>query len=183
MLILGIDPGARETGVAVVDFGDRRAGPRLVISTTVRSTAPTAVYLPVPADYLAAIVETIGPIVNALPRVDGVAVEDVVAPNLHMERAAYSTGPIVATAQVSGWCLGLLAEHWPLAIRVPPHGNGGAPLGAYPPQLVSDTERRNPNWRIRPGGDKAKLRHERSAYDVARVGHRLHTSTTRPTLR
>lgn len=183
MLILAIDPGARETGIAVVEFDDRGTGGRgkLIASATVRS-ADTGTYLPVPDEYLAAVQYAVTSAVEAGVRV--AAIEDTKPPNWHMGRAAYSPDALIATAQVAGWCRGYLSAA-PLdrpPLMVPPHGNGAGPLGSYPSELVSATERRDPTWRVRVGGAKAKLRHERSAYDVARAGHRLYAAPPRPTL-
>lgn len=165
MIVLGIDPGALATGIVIVDFTAPTI-PDLLAHTTIRRTTTGPEYLPVELDYLEQIYAVV-----ARARVDVIGVEDVTPPNLHMARAAYNTGPVLATAIVAGYCTSFAAHG--RIIQVPPHGNGGGPLGGYPGELVSERERLQPNWIRRTSGDKAALRHERSAFDVARMAHRL----------
>ena len=174
MRIAAIDPGTVETGIAVVEFGP---APRLLHSCTVARADRTAPLLP----YLEMVYDNVRGYLTR-DAVDLVAIEDVVAPTLRMERAAYKPGPILETAIVAGFCLSF--HH--TTILVAPDGNGAGPLGNYPTELVSDRERQHPNWRIRLGSDShGHLRHERSAYDVARRGYQLrahaHTLTPKPT--
>ena len=174
MRIAAIDPGTVETGIAVVEFG---GGHRLLHSCTVARADRTTPLLP----YLETIHDTIRGHIEH-DAVDMVAIEWIVEPTLRMERAAFKPGPILETAIVAGYCLSF--HH--TVITVAPDGNGAGPLASYPRQLVSDRERQHPNWRIRLGSDShGRLRHERSAFDVARRGYQLrahaHTITPKPT--
>lgn len=165
MIVIGIDPGARDTGIAVVAFDGNT--PALVSHCTVsRDIYAEGVYLPVAQDYLERIYAAI-----AAESADIIGVEGVVPPNLHMGRAAFKTSPILATAIVSGYCQSF-GKHGRIIV-VPPDGNGAGPLGAYPTTLVSPRERTHIRWRTNTGDNNGQLRHERSAYDVARIAHRL----------
>jgi hypothetical protein len=82
------------------------------------------------------------------------AVEDVVAPNPHVR--VTNVAALLGTAKVVGM---VLAVH-PTAILVRPGGHGSAPLASYPPNLVGDRER----------AGSGRLKHARSAYDVAGAG-------------
>ena len=169
MLITAIDPGAKETGIAVVEFTEPGYTPRLVRSVTINRGGLDKPILP----YLERVHQAV-----ELDTPDLLAIETVVAPTLPMGRAAFRPGPLLDTAIVAGFCVSF--HH--TVVMVPPEGNGAGPLASYPEVLVSARERAHPNWRGRLGSDcHGRLRHERSAYDVARRGHQLrrtaHTRT------
>lgn len=177
MIVVGVDPGARHTGIAVLDTtlangpgGYPPAGgvPHLLASTTVTRTddgpltEPPAAYL---LDVLAAIVEVVRDETrpfDGLGSVDLIAVEGVTAPHWHNRGKASPIRPdaIIGTAIVYGAVLG---RAWGIPlVTVPPGRNGHAlPLTAYPAPLATT------------GRGQDKRRHERSAYDVA---HRAATT-------
>lgn len=164
MRVLGVDPGARDTGI-VLRAGDRllhaetltRAGEELF---TGRGPGVGPVHL--------------GHLNRALDRVwadtggwDLAGIECVVAPSPHVNRrngnAVIDVRPLLAAAIVLGDLQRHLADLAPV-VWVPPGHNGSGALASYPPQLVSDAERRHGLNRIGEGG---KLRHVRSAWDVS----------------
>jgi hypothetical protein len=170
MIVVGVDPGARSTGLAVVAFTGSTA--RLVTSATITRPIvdgenllhPCPPYL---ADVQAAIREA-----TRLGDVELVAVENVNRPRQHLggERARGGKGgaaadptALLATAVVLGAVLG---RSWAPAevVVVAPNGHGAGPVGAYPPEL------RGPRERLHAVGTGVK-RHERAAYDVARGAH------------
>lgn len=163
--VLGVDPGGRDTGIILVD-GVRVGG---------RSVRSPGELLPVDQGYIQAVLSEIGGLVagSSAPHEVVVCVEGVTRPSWHVQAsasrgaAANPTG-LIAAAVVLGAVLGT----YPNAVVVPPGGNGSRPLGAYPAGLVSDGERRKSGWELRVGG--GKLRHQRSAWDVAFKGHDLH---------
>lgn len=173
MIVLGINPGPRSTGLAIVAFDP--AGPRLVWDFIVHRAGPAQdPALPVPLRYLDRIYA-----VAAEIRVDVIGVEDITPParstfNRPATVSTSDTAPILASSIVSGYCLtfGQLAH----IVAVPEHDSHGAgPLGSYPESMVAADERRNPLWRTRTGTGHAPLRHARAAYDVARMAHRMTT--------
>lgn len=160
-IVLGVDPGLRETGLALVD------GRTLLAAGTVTRDGP-----PVPIgrqltgvdgltylDRLGSTLDGLEQLVVA-PRRLLVAVEDVVNPSPHMG----TTNPagIIATAVALGYVIG-----WAEAIdgvelvTVRPARNGAGIAAQYPAQLLDR------GGKVSPGG---KRRHERSAYDVALAG-------------
>ncbi|WNO28428.1 RuvC-like resolvase [Corynebacterium phage PSonyx] len=163
--VLGVDPGGRDTGIILVD-GSRVAG------CSVRSPGEL---LPVDQGYIQAVLAEVGELIASTSGDVVVCVEGVTRPSWHVQAsasygaAANPTG-LIAAAVVLGAVLGA----YPGAVVVPPGGNGSRPLGAYPAGLVSDGERRKSGWELRVGG--GKLRHQRSAWDVAFKGHDLHVS-------
>ncbi|MCA1841749.1 MAG: hypothetical protein LC792_00905 [Actinobacteria bacterium] len=137
-LIIGVDPGAAETGVVV------RRGDDLVSAVVIdrRPGQPLAVYL-------ASVLRVL-----RVVAVEGatIAVEDVTPPNPHMGMIA--VGGLIGTAAVLGAVLG---AH-PGAVVVPAGGNGSGPLCAYPPSLRPTRGK---------GAGYDRLRHARSAWDIA----------------
>ena len=143
---IGVDPGARYTGVVVRrgnDLLDHRTYTR--VST---GELPDRAYLRRIVLDLMDLVELHGA---------GVAVEGVQKPSPFMGKTgnvSFSnvTG-ILGTAAVWGAVVAVLP-----AQIVPPGKNGSAPMRAYPVELRPTSGR---------GAGKDKLRHERSAWDVA----------------
>ena len=155
-MIVGVDPGARNT--AVLSISDSGA----VFAVTVHNEGPL---LPVPRDYLTRVVQEIHDMTRGVDEAVTVRVEGVTRPNWHVAKAAgggSASNPeaLLGTAQV----LGAVLSHFPCEV-VAPGGHGSKPMGAYPPELVSDGERRRPGWELRVG--TGKLRHQRSAWDIA----------------
>lgn len=145
---MGIDPGARNTGVVV------RQGIVLLDFETVIRVGPEDLPL---AGYLQ---EVLRVVLGFWQKhvADMVAVEAVVAPSPFQGR---ESGPgfsnldgILGTAMV----VGAVEGFFPHAISVPPARMGQAPLSAYPDALRPTAGK---------GKGKDKLRHVRSAWDVA----------------
>lgn len=163
-IVLGVDPGAKDTGICVV------RGREVLASETVTTAGE---WFPADCDYLQEVVATIiRRLGHYVPgEIALVAVETITKPNWHMGRGGAAANPtaLLATAQVLG---AVLAHPWPVPIvTVRPNKNGSQPLGTYPPELVSAAERRATNWQLKIG--TGKLKHQRSAFDVALAGRRI----------
>lgn len=182
MIVVGVDPGSRDTGIAVVDVGPTIAYtvPTLLASFTVHRPDDGSDLLEVPSGYLqdvnAAILSALRPgghpvssrlaeLIPGRPPAELIAVERVTRPSWQVRRgstsgrggaAADPTG-IMATAIVLGAILG---RAWTVPlVAVAPKGNGKLlPLTAYPEPLATN------------GKGHDKRRHERAAYDVACLG-------------
>jgi len=154
--VLGIDPGARATGLCVL------SGDQIVAHQTITSEGEL---FPAERRYVLAVLEA-GATLLQIHDVDLVAVETITRPSWHMKgRAAVDPTALLATAEVLGAVLGV---DWPVNVtQIRPNKNGSQPLGTYPGVLVSSGERRTAGWEARIGG--GQLRHARSAYDVARL--------------
>lgn len=178
-LILGIDPGAKGTGFALVNpavWDTTRAllgvhgRPELLWSTTVRNE-DGPLDLRVDPNYLrtcvATMLEVLTDHADQARRVS-VAVEGIVAPNPHVGM----TNPtaILVAATVFGAIIGRAPANDTVVIR--PGGNGSLPFGTYPGVLVSPAERRQAGWEYRPAGAGTR-KDQRSAYDVARAAQPL----------
>lgn len=160
--VLGIDPGARSTGLCVLSDGE------ILAHQTVTSEGDI---FPAQRRYVLNVVSTAASLYEAINvhstyDIDLVAIETITRPSWHMKgRAAVDPSALLATAEVLGAILG---HAWPVdVIQVRPSKNGSRPLGAYPDELISPAERRKKGWEHRIGG--GQLRHARSAYDVARL--------------
>lgn len=161
---VGVDPGGRHTGVVA------RAGDQLLYKALVSCTPDITFDW-----YLAEVVDTVRRARDHArdvliahdthPRTGLlVGVEDINDPTPQMGIA--SIRGLIDTAQV----LGAVAAHF-VVTRIPPAGHGSNPLSTYPNALVGhETEGRG------------RLRHVRSAWDIAGVTHRIHqlTTTTQP---
>lgn len=168
MIVVGVDPGAVETGVAIADTRSRR----LLGSATFRrgGTWSGAQMVEVPPEYVEAVVAGVLAAIGD----DGdppelLVVEAVKRPSWRVAGKVKPTDPsaIIATAVVFG---ALLGRSWRVPLVSCPVGqNGSRPFGHYPDALVSAAERRRSGWELFPAGD-GQLRHERSAYDVAMSG-------------
>jgi hypothetical protein len=154
--VLGIDPGARSTGLCVLSDGE------ILAHQTVTSEGDIF-----PTDRLYVLdVLAVAEEILTDHKIGLVAVETIIRPNWHMNgRAAADPTALLATAEVLGAIKG---HHWPVdVVQIRPNKNGSRPLGAYPDELISPAERRKKGWEHRIGG--GQLRHARSAYDVARL--------------
>lgn len=177
MIVVGVDPGARQTGLAVAVVTGayaNGAGVSLLGSTTVTRDDRIADLLEPDERYLALVLGAIRDAVTG-HKPDVIAVELVSRPRQHLNGgrarggkggAAADPTALMATATVIGAVFG---RSWAPAdlVRVPPGGNGSRPVGAYPVEL------RGPRESLHTVGT-GQLRHERSAYDVAISGSRLH---------
>lgn len=161
MIVLGIDPGARWSGLAVIDTEQRFPFP-LLASTTIDRGANTGPLERPPRWYVTGVVAAA---VQAVAEygVELVAVEGIRKPGGHAKgRKGHLIDPaaIMGTAVVFG---ALFGRSWSVPVTaVPPGGNGqGLPLFRYPEPIATK------------GLGNDKRRHERSAYDVACQGRTL----------
>lgn len=153
LAVVGIDPGGRESAVVV------RRGPLLVASQVLKRAGagklPDSRYLgqvvDVAGDYVAANLE------NGQRPV--VAVEGVEEPSWYMNGkvSPANMGGLMATCMV----LGAIMAVFPDAVVVRPRRHGQAAISAYPEELRP----------VRGSGKgKDRLRHARSAWDIAQHG-------------
>lgn len=171
VVVIGVDPGARATGIVV------RAGQELLAHTVVERPADGDLPGGVTPAYLADVAAQARAYV-ATHRAAVVAVENVVEPNPHVNRRRGSAVINVAGILGAAVVLGHLHATFPGLVLVRPARNGSQLLAAYPAELVTAAERRQ--GLNRPAGDSAVIRHARSAWDVAGTGalaHRLDTAT------
>ncbi len=149
--VLGVDPGGRFTGLClrspdggVVEFA--------VLDRNDYTNSD---------GYRRAVVNAVRNLAGLGLRVPStVAVEDLNPPSPHM--GMVSVQGLLGTGVILGAVL-TAADPLGGAIRVPPSGHGGKPLVAYPPELHGARE-----TNLRQVGT-GKLRHARSAYDIAGV--------------
>lgn len=155
--VIGIDPGGRSTGLVLLS-GDRLIDAD-VIERKGKDRVPEASYL-VTVRYAVLSLErqSQGPPL--------VCVEGLKAPNAYHDgkRKPISPLDLVGPAMV----LGMVLAEWPEAVVVPPGGNGSRDWFAYPEQIRQ------------PIGGKGsdRMRHARSAYDVAVKGLTLEVLRT-----
>ncbi|MEM9465268.1 MAG: hypothetical protein AAGA90_07830 [Actinomycetota bacterium] len=161
--IAAFDPGSRSTGaVALLPNGDvfrhrvwsRRDGAS--ITGYARWVAKQATDLAVDLE------REIYPAPSATFRI-AFAVEGIVAIVPQARRRPINPMPLVETGVVLGAIAHAFGED---LVVVRPGNHGGNELGYYPAELVTDAERRLDGWQLRVG-KTSKLRHARSAYDVA----------------
>jgi hypothetical protein len=159
MIVLGVDPGAKETGLVLV-----RDGGLVGSSVVLRQRCSLPVYL--------------GDVLNAaetrwagqpLPfgRPDLVAVEDVTTPKYFRGKPLLKPDYLIPLSAVMGAVIAWARGCGMPCVLVPPGHNGQGPLSAYPSELVGARER--------SGG--GILRHCRSAWDVALAGPGLLATT------
>lgn len=165
MIVVGMDPGARSTGVVLVEIGARHTVASLLHRVTLeRRDEPL---LDVSPGYLANVVGIVRDTIALAPAaVDLVAVEGIKRPGQFLGGtharggkggAAADPSALMATAVVLGAILG---RSWaPAELLVLPPGSNGSRLSAHYPAELLDRD-----GIARPGG---KRRHERSAYDCA----------------
>jgi hypothetical protein len=183
-LILGVDPGARATGLVVLNsLGNlvthnviERPADEHVLAWCNRCTEAAQRLLLTALGFgpdahlhrdpdLNDLVDDLHPVV--------LAIEAVVEPNPHRNRAngkaIINTGGIIDTAAVFGAFANFPGTGPGIAVR--PGGHGSQPYATYPDELITPAERRAKGWRLRPAGQSSTIRHARSAYDVARTVH------------
>lgn len=164
MIVVGVDPGARDTGIAVVDYTLLTGRvPTLLASVTITrerdgsDLTDLAAGRPYLTNVLSAVVATCQDYA-----VDGIAVEGVKRPSARIKGKVKPVDPaaIIATAAVAGAIAGRTWSN-PLVV-VPPKGNGMLLPPAHYPEPI----------RPKSIAGKDNRRHERSAYDVAMMGAR-----------
>lgn len=149
--VLGVDPGARYTGVCLRD-GDCL----LFSSTFVRpKEMDPVVWARLCVEEIKAVLVEHGSTVTKM------AVEGVVAPKGFKggKQAPINPGPIV----MAGVVLGAVAGTWTDALVVPPGKNGSQHITHYPPELVG----RRPTGLPGSSNGAGTRGHEQSAWDVA----------------
>lgn len=163
--IVGIDPGGRDTGIVAINSRDEVLTHRVLHRET-DDVIPDAGYV------RQVLHETIGVANWLLLDTDEVlvAVEGVTAPNPQLRRRDGNslTNPagIIGAAMV----LGGLVGYWTKAIVIPPGRNGSHVLDGYPLELRPTRGK---------GRGQDRLRHARSAFDVARAARYVaHTTRT-----
>ena len=159
---VGIDPGARWTGVVV-----RRRDSLLWHHVVDRSKSP---------DYLADVEVAIVRAAYAVAEADvWYAVEDVVPPCGFKDGRRQFARPadILALGQTLGWVrhVVLTLTSPSRLVLVPPGGHGGNLLRLYPEALVSAAERRHGLHRVAPAS--SAVSHAREAWDVAGAAPRV----------
>lgn len=150
--VLGLDPGARYTGVVLRD-GDAV----LLATTLVRVLDDTD-----PVAWMRLVVQEVRAILfTCCPPETRIGIEGVSAPKgfKNGERAPINPGPIL----FAGVVMGGLAMAWPDATIIPPGGNGSQHITNYPPALVG----RRPADLAGSSNAAGTRDHEQSAYDVA----------------
>lgn len=159
---VGVDPGGRATGIVV-----RRGTELLWWAVLEREGDDDPVRgVGVAARTVEMVLAGIGTALHHAGPGAHLAVEGVTAPVPHINGKVriIDPAPTIAAAVVLG---GILALH-PKAVVVPPNRHGHGLLMAYPPELVTDAERRS--GLRREAGQSALVRHARSAWDCAGAG-------------
>lgn len=186
MIVVGVDPGARWTGVvarhrrellhhAVVEnpAEDRSVGAGYggAVCRAIRD----AVEVSGRGDVVSALQGPCEPSPHVMRPGRGdvvIAVEDVRAPSPHVRRAdgrsLTNPGPIIETGVLLGWIMASfqLIE----VVIVQPGGNGSQAAATYPRELFTDREWGNLSMLRRQLADAPQssiMRHARSAWDVA----------------
>jgi hypothetical protein len=149
--VIGIDPGARYTGVVVRD-GDVV----LHSSTLVRPQTMSS-----GTEWALVVVSEVERILQDYPAMIPTAVEGVSDPKgfKHGQRAAINPKDIIRAAIV----LGAVVARWPKTIVIPPGGNGSQHYTYYPSELIGRRPKELPGSTNGAGTRD----HEQSAYDVA----------------
>lgn len=148
LVILGVDPGAKETGLALIE-GDA------VLDHFVASR-PRVTDLVDPL-YAAYVLKAADVLLDGLTQdLDAVAIEDLRAPNPHVR--VTNPGPAIAAGVIAGALIGWADRRGVRVVTVSPEGLGSRLLATYPKTLVGPRE---------TSGRGGVLRHARSAYDVA----------------
>lgn len=150
MITIGIDPGAKYTGVSVRDGGEC-----LLSSTYVRPDDT------MPISWAVEVAKMIQEdVINVFPDAS-IGIEGVTVPNAYNQGKLALNSPkhIIHTALV----VGALAALHPNAVVIRPGKNGSQPLESYPEALRG----RRPKELAGSNNGAGTRNHERSAYDVA----------------
>lgn len=165
MIVLGVDPGSpgKSGGTGLVLVDRRRLLDFAVVQDRDvdlgrRATVVSWEMQELLADRLDRIAAASHP-----GEVDLVAVEDIASPGGHARgRGGHIINPryLLAAAVQAGVAIEWARHNGYPVVLVPPAGNGDAPALAYPDELTTTKT--------------GKIRHARSAYDVALAGSKLH---------
>lgn len=149
-IVIGIDPGARYTGVVIRD-GDVV----LHSSTLVRPKD-----LESGTDWALSVVVQVQEILKEFPTMIPVAIEGISDPKgfQHGKKAAINPKDIIR----AGIVLGALVAIYPTAVIIPPGGNGSQHYSHYPAELIG----RRPADLPGSTQEAGTRGHEQSAYDV-----------------
>jgi hypothetical protein len=157
LAVVGVDPGGSDTGIVL-----RAADKLLAFDVVSRRAAAGEVRAELPdGAYLCRVVDTVVRF-SALTRGSTiVTIEGIKKPTGFAggKRAPMNPMGLIAT----GMTLGAVLAAYPEALVVPPGGNGSLPIPAYPSALRPTSGR---------GAGADRLRHARSAWDVADLGLR-----------
>lgn len=150
--VVGIDPGARYTGIVVRD------GDVVLHATTLvrdRDTVKSG------TDWALLVVAQVQEILKDFPARIPIGVEGVSDPKgfQNGKRAAINPKDIIR----AGIVLGAVVATWPTAVVVPPGGNGSQHYSHYPAVLIGKRPEALPGSTHGAGTRD----HEQSAYDVA----------------
>lgn len=158
--VVGIDPGGNETGIVLCD-GSELLRAWIVDRERQSHEAYTADVIGTVREAARIMQEALGTPEWHASTGHGIlmAVEGVVEPTGHL--GMIRLGGLLRTAMVFGACLGMSWSGGRAVIE--PKGNGSHPFDAYPQQLRPT--------RVGARG-KDQLRHCRSAWDVAQIGHK-----------
>lgn len=164
ILVIGVDPGARNTGVVVTD-GEIP----ILSSTLVRKDEET------PFDYALRVAHIVNDVIDDY-EVGVAGVEKVTMPTGFSRGGVRGASPInpgslVMTGVVVGTVIRMLSEHDLDVVMVHPRGNGSRNLTQYHPSLKG----RRPKW-LAGSSQGAGRGHEQSAYDIALKAMSTHRS-------
>lgn len=173
MIVLGIDPGGRNTGLVLRDTHRRRdTGGLLGHHLAQRRGDDIMAWI----DHVLELAVDLAHLAADLGGgLDLIAIEDVVEPTPHMGIA--SVGGLIDTAIIVGACVtwaGIDGDPLGVLVRPNRHGSAAAGLGrpgllaCYPAALVGDGE----------AVGTGKLKDCRSAWDVAAAGAAQHLTRT-----
>lgn len=155
--VIGVDPGARYTGVVIRD-GDVPLYSATLVRPDSMSQTGWALHC----------VDEIRKVIDAHPGgILPVAVEGVRPPKgfVRGRKAPVNPGDIMFAAVVLGAVIGT----WRDAVIIPPGGNGSQHITHYPPALVG----RRPKTLPGSSNGAGTRDHEQSAFDVAGKGAKL----------
>lgn len=154
--VLGVDPGGQNTGVTLVDVTLELCSGRVLERGDQQPIHDYATAVAREVTELAtgqhAIAEGMGTKPVTLIGVEGL---NRVTPQ--MGKRPIDLYPTVEAGIVLGACFGMLRARGLHVAWVPPGGHGDNPLRTYPSQLIGAREKKG----------TGRLRHARSAYDVA----------------
>jgi hypothetical protein len=159
-VVMGIDPGYRDTGITVVASAPGAVLPSLLAGVTVRRETPATPGTSLTEGaYLDLVEHALDELAERFA-IAAVGIEDVLAPSPHL--GTINVTGIIATGVTAGSCRAWARARFGSArvAMVRPRRNGSGHPAAYPVELLDR------GGKVAPSG---KRRHERSAYDVARA--------------
>ncbi len=150
MITIGIDPGAKYTGVSVRDKNIV-----LLSSTYVRPDTTNIV------SWAVEVVKRVHEEIRTLYPTAAIGIEGVTVPN------AYNQGKLTMLSPkyiiYTGILVGAFANQYPEAVIVRPGKNGSQATGTYPPELSG----RRPKTLQGESKGAGTRNHEKSAWDIA----------------